>query len=99
LSGFELERRSDVRRLYHTNGWRKVAKAVIRRDGYVCQIQRPGCTRIATTADHIVSPYLHGGSFFDPTNLRAACLFCNSGRGADRGPGPKITPPPPRREW
>ena len=46
----------------------------------ICQLRFPGCTTIATTADHIL-PRVHGG----PTvlgNLRASCAHCNMSRGA-----------------
>jgi 5-methylcytosine-specific restriction endonuclease McrA len=53
---------------------------VIERDGGECQLGLPGCTFVATTADHIVSRSLGGDS--DMSNLRAACRSCNSRRGA-----------------
>ena len=60
-------------------GWAKISAKVIARDGGVCQLQLPGCTQIAKTADHIL-PRARGGSNV-PTNLRAACLHCNVVRG------------------
>jgi 5-methylcytosine-specific restriction endonuclease McrA len=39
-----------------------------------------GCTRLATTADHIV-PLARGGTH-DPSNLRAMCSYHNSALGA-----------------
>lgn len=53
---------------------------VIARDGGRCQLRLPGCTVVATSADHIV-PRSRGGTN-DLTNLRAACRHCNSARGA-----------------
>jgi 5-methylcytosine-specific restriction endonuclease McrA len=53
---------------------------VIERDGGVCQLSLPGCTFVATTADHVIPRSLGGDS--DPDNLRAACRPCNSRRGA-----------------
>lgn len=47
--------------------------------GNVCHLKLPGCTRRATTKDHLI-PYSHGGS--DAlSNLRPACKPCNSKRG------------------
>lgn len=53
---------------------------VLNRDRWICRIRLPGCTDVATTADHIVS-LDDGGAWYDPLNLRAACLHCNSLRG------------------
>lgn len=66
--------------------WRKVRLLILRRDGYRCQIQGPGCTGHAGTVDHITS--LHqGGARLDPANLQAACGHCNYGKGnRDREP-------------
>lgn len=49
---------------------------VLERDRYVCH----WCGRHATTADHLV-PRAKGGSD-DDANLVAACVECNSRRGA-----------------
>ena len=54
-------------------------RLVIERDGGRCRMRLPGCTGVATTADHIV-PRSHGGTA-DPSNLRASCGHCNSARG------------------
>lgn len=89
ISGYEWARRRD---------------RVVERDGGVCQLRLEGCTRIATTADHIV-PMSLGGSD-DEDNLRASCRDCNEARrveqsraGASRGRGVEISgaaaPPDP----
>lgn len=59
--------------------WPKVRKAVLERDGYVCQIKGPRCTQVATQGDHII-PILQGGAPYDMDNLRAACKNCNLDR-------------------
>jgi 5-methylcytosine-specific restriction endonuclease McrA len=70
--------------VYSTPRWRTVRAYVLRRDSHRCQIQGPRCTSVATTVDHIRE--LHaGGAAYDPANLRAACLHCNSSRGASYG--------------
>jgi hypothetical protein len=73
--------RTDDRR-YHTAHWRRTAKAVLRRDGYVCRIV-DGCPRPATVADHIVEvhPGMSDGMFFGMGNLRAGCGVHNRDRG------------------
>lgn len=62
--------------------------------GRVCHLQLPGCTKVATTKDHIV-PYVQGGT--DAlSNFRPACKTCNSKR-QDRNLGARvkvITGPP-----
>ena len=61
-------------------GWATISRKVIARDGGECQLGLPGCTFVATTADHVVARSLGGDS--DMSNLRAACRPCNSRRGA-----------------
>jgi 5-methylcytosine-specific restriction endonuclease McrA len=63
--------------------WPHLRLMVLRRDGWVCQVRRPGCQTTATHCDHIVPWELDpttGGAWFDPDNLRAACAFCNVSR-------------------
>ena len=60
-------------------GWERLKARIIERDGATCQLRLPGCTVVATTADHFM-PRSRGG----PTavsNLRASCVHCNSARG------------------
>jgi 5-methylcytosine-specific restriction endonuclease McrA len=64
--------------------WQRVRRMILVRDSFVCQIRDPGCTRVATTVDHIVE-LAAGGARLDPGNLRAACRRCNSSRGAAFG--------------
>ncbi|MGO2655979.1 MAG: AAA family ATPase [Pseudoclavibacter sp.] len=46
--------------------------------GPYCWLRMPGCTRLATTRDHVV-PFAHGGT--DAlANQRPACRHCNSRR-------------------
>ena len=59
--------------------WPRIRKQILLRDGYVCQINGPRCTKVATEVDHIV-PRAAGGALYDPSNLRASCLKCNRGR-------------------
>lgn len=63
----------------HTSEWKRVRLIVLERDGYICQIRGPRCTRRATAVDHII-PLVMGGDAFDTMNLRASCLRCNCGR-------------------
>ena len=61
-------------------GWAAVAKQVLWRDRYECQLRLPGCTRVATTADHVIARSQGGTN--DLENLQAACARCNSAKGA-----------------
>jgi 5-methylcytosine-specific restriction endonuclease McrA len=61
---------------YHRLDYQTARRIVLAAAHYRCQIRGPRCTLIATTADHIV-PLIRGGTN-EVTNLRAACLPCNS---------------------
>src|SRR5262245_33077310 len=61
--------------------WRKVRRVVLERDGYLCQIRLPGCTRVATVVDHI-RPWQETGPTFDPRLLQASCAPCNRRKGS-----------------
>ncbi|MDP8928661.1 MAG: HNH endonuclease [Actinomycetota bacterium] len=54
----------------------RLSAAVIERDGRRCRLGLPGCTGVATTADHI-DP--HGAGVAG--NLQAACRSCNAAKG------------------
>lgn len=47
--------------------------------GNRCEVRLPGCTKVATTRDHIVP--LHNGGLDTVENCRPACRPCNSKRG------------------
>lgn len=56
----------------------KLTRLVLETYGPVCWLKLPGCTRIATTKDHVI-PHAHGGPD-TLENLRPACKSCNSKR-------------------
>lgn len=56
----------------------RLTQLVLETYGRACWLRLPGCTKIATTKDHVV-PYSHGGSD-DLDNLRPSCKSCNSKR-------------------
>jgi 5-methylcytosine-specific restriction endonuclease McrA len=60
-----------------TPEWRRLRRLILDRDGNLCRIGGPTCTRYATCVDHIVAR-ADGGDCWDPANLRAACRPCNS---------------------
>ncbi len=72
--------------MYQTQRWQETRLDILARDGWQCGLcgqlidpdARPGSS-LAACVDHIV-PTLEGGAFFDPANLRAAHIRCNSQR-------------------
>ena len=68
---------SPTRRGYGAD-WQRIRLVVLERDGNRCH----WCGRSATTVDH-VRPLCAGGARLDPANLVAACVGCNSRRGAN----------------
>jgi 5-methylcytosine-specific restriction endonuclease McrA len=73
----EAQRGSTVERF--GSGWAGISAAVLRRDGYECQLRLPGCTGEATTADHVIPRSQGGTATLD--NLQASCRHCNSSKG------------------
>lgn len=67
-------------RRYSTAAWQRLRRAVLDRDGRICQIQGPRCVGIANTVDHVVPSSVRPDLFWEPENLRAACGRCNYGR-------------------
>ena len=64
--------------------WKATVRAVLQRDGHVCA----WCGDRATTADHVIARKVGGSDAM--SNLVAACLPCNSSRGARPGPPPRL---------
>ncbi|HSS11155.1 MAG TPA: HNH endonuclease signature motif containing protein [Acidimicrobiales bacterium] len=67
-----------------SRAWRELRVYVLDRDGGLCQIRGPGCTKWATEVDHITSR-ADGGAIWDDANLRAACRHCNLARAGRYG--------------
>jgi 5-methylcytosine-specific restriction endonuclease McrA len=72
---------NSVRRLYSTQAWQRVRKAVLIRDGYRCQVRGPRCEIVATTVHHVVPSSQDATKFFDAANLLACCSRCNAHSG------------------
>jgi hypothetical protein len=79
------------RRDIDTVEWRKLRKAILIRDGYICWICGGDG---ADSVDHLEAR-VHGGATFDRDNLAAAHKVCNSRKGAKKGffSGSELTPP------
>lgn len=59
------------------------SRSVLERYGRVCLLQLEGCTRVATTGDHIIPKVERPDLAYVVTNGRPACRRCNSKRNAD----------------
>lgn len=62
--------------------------------GRKCALGLPGCTLVATTADHIL-PKSRGGAMWDMGNLQPACSHCNGSKGKGLSEGAPVALP----EW
>jgi 5-methylcytosine-specific restriction protein A len=80
-----------MRKPQYSGPWRAVRAKVLQRDRGLCQIQAHGCRGHATQVDHIL-PVAKGGSWWDTSNLRAACGPCNNGRN-------RVANTPSSRAW
>lgn len=81
-----------------TRSWRKTRAAVLARDGYLCQLRLPDCTKYAPLRGGHVH-HTHGRDITgdDPTHMVAACRNCNLKTG---DPTTQPDPPPrPRTRW
>ena len=67
-------------RMYSTARWRRLRLQILARDGWRCH----WCKGPANQVDHI-KPLVEGGQPYAPNNLVAACIRCNSSRGATAG--------------
>jgi hypothetical protein len=70
--------RSARRRLHVSAEAKKFRAGILQRDGYVCH----WCGGEATSVDYLRA-LIDGGEPFDEANAVAACLRCNSRRGAE----------------
>ena len=81
------------RNMYTSKRWRKLRRAVLRRDAFRCQL----CKKLAGRAeiDHI-KPVESGGELWEMSNLQTLCRDChfkktsgeNGKRAADNQPEP-----------
>lgn len=58
----------------------KLTRVTLDTKGRACVLALPGCTRVATTAHHVIPHSLRGPDTLD--NLVPACLPCNQRQGA-----------------
>jgi 5-methylcytosine-specific restriction endonuclease McrA len=90
---------STTHRVYNDRRWKAIRRMTIANASGKCQIRLPGCTSIATQADHVTA-LEDGGAPFAPGNVQASCRHCNvakenNRRDVRRNP----SAPTPSREW
>lgn len=74
-----------------TREWRVLRDAVVSAEP-VCWLRFPGiCTRVSTTADHVIPKTVRPELAMTRSNLRGACAPCNHARG--RTPVERLTLP------
>ena len=64
------------------SNWATLRQSILKRDGYLCCINGPGCTMLATEVDHIT----HGDDH-RPSNLQAVCHACHTRKTASEAKG------------
>lgn len=79
-SGGNISWESSNRRSRLPREWFRIREAILRRDGYQCQLQLGGCSSAASEVDHRV----HGDNH-DPSNLQAACSSCHRKKSSSEG--------------
>lgn len=63
---------------YHRPAWRKLRKAALQRDHFLCQLRlSDDCTRIATEVHHIKALEEYPELALDINNLASACWNCH----------------------
>jgi 5-methylcytosine-specific restriction protein A len=72
---------------YRSVDWRKLRLAVLKRDGWRCQLLLPGCTGRAQAVDHVKAR--EDGGADDPANLRSTCLPCHNRRHPEKTTAPR----------
>jgi 5-methylcytosine-specific restriction endonuclease McrA len=83
----------------HHRQWRKLRDRVVREEPN-CWLRLDGCTRVTTTADHVVPQSQRPDLTMVRSNLRGSCASCNMRRGNKtiaqlRAGGERATAPPP----
>jgi len=82
----------------YNRGWPALRLTILERDNWQCQIRGPHCKGKATEVDHII-PISEGGSWRDPSGLRAVCRVCHNGRKARTLVIVDRTQSTPSRDW
>jgi 5-methylcytosine-specific restriction endonuclease McrA len=68
---------------YHTPEWRALRLVVLKRDGYRCQLNLPGCEGRASVPHHLVPRKWGGGDH--PGNLVSVCKACHNRAHPEKG--------------
>lgn len=91
--------RTVAQRIRSTRAWRRLVAQVLKEQP-LCYLRLDGCTRIATTGDHIIPASIRPDLALRRDNVRGACRSCNYRRnnkplhrlGNALGPKPKQCP-------
>lgn len=68
-----------IRDQRETRAWRRLVAQVVREEP-VCWLQLPGCTKLSTTGDHVLTVSDRPDLTLDRANVRGACSSCNGKR-------------------
>ena len=85
------------RAMYGSKRWKRLRRAVLRRDGYRCQ----ACKKLAGRAeiDHVM-PVEDGGAEWDMANLQTLCRDCHFKKTAsENGARHEANQPESVKEW
>ena len=87
---------SERRAVYRRGRWRALRRVILDRDGWRCT----ACGRAGRLEVHHIRPVQHGGSMFDPGNLRALCRACHFEQHAPEKRAQRMAAMrPERRAW
>ena len=64
----------------YDDAWRKVRLQILNRDAWVCYLCNKKLVGSDATVDHVVPISVNPALRLEPTNLKACCRGCNSGR-------------------
>ncbi|AVI30949.1 MULTISPECIES: HNH endonuclease [Bacillus subtilis group] len=83
-------KRDELDKIYNTARWKRVRKAVLNRDGYLCcECKRRGLITNGNTVHHIIALRDDPSKAFEINNLETICLECHNKEHPEKGGGEK----------